>query len=152
MNSMIEAFDTIEAQVLHLIDLNTALRQQCASLQSQLQAQVDRPPMDESTHQQLAERDQAIAQRDQLMAQYQQAIDERDQLIAQQERAIAENQDRIVEYQHVIAQREEVIGERDLQLKEFRERMNQAQQRVRKALEILPPHTPDLFEQDPPVA
>ncbi|NDH36198.1 MAG: hypothetical protein EBX67_12195 [Betaproteobacteria bacterium] len=33
----------------------------------------------------------------------------------------------------------------------LRERMNQAQQRVRKALEVLPPHTPDLFEQAPPV-
>jgi hypothetical protein len=30
--------------------------------------------------------------------------------------------------------------------------MKQAQQRVRKALEVLPPHTPDLFEESPPPA
>ena len=135
MNPMIEAFETIEAQVLQLMDLNSALRAQCASLQAQLQEQSQAHnglhAVSDDHQQMIAERDEAIAQRDRLIAL-------RDQSIAEREQSIAEHQ--------------KAIAERDRQLREYRDRMNQAQQRVRKALEVLPPHTPDLFEPEPPTA
>ena len=127
MNPMIEAFDAVEAQVHQVIDLNAALRAQCASLQEQLrQAQA------------LHDAREAVVARDQAIGQLQQAITARDQAIEQQA--------------HALSAAELAINERDQQIKEFRDRMKQAQQRVRKALEVLPPHTPDLFEELPPPA
>ena len=73
MNPMIEAFDAIEAQVHQVIDLNAALRAQCASLQEQLrqaQALYDAREGDQASDQ----LQQAIVSRDQAIEQLQQAV------------------------------------------------------------------------------
>jgi tetratricopeptide (TPR) repeat protein len=151
MNPMIEAFDAIEVQVHQVIDLNAALRAQCASLQEQLrQAQaLHEARQGDQASEQLQ---QAIVGRDQAIEQLQQAIGARDQAIGQLQQAIAARDQAIEQQAHALSAAELAINERDQQIKEFRDRMKQAQQRVRKALEVLPPHTPDLFEEAPPPA
>jgi hypothetical protein len=52
----------------------------------------------------------------------------------------------LAEYRHGLLEHQQALRERDRQIDELRHRMAQAQQRVRKALEVLPPQTPDLFE------
>ena len=150
MNPMIEAFDAIEAQVHQVIDLNSALRAQCASLQEQLrQAQALH---EGGEGDQASEQQQAIMGRDQAIEQLRQAIVARDQAIVQLQQAITARDQAIEQQTHALSAAELAINERDQQIKDFRDRMKQAQQRVRKALEVLPPHTPDLFEESPPPA
>lgn len=151
MNPMIEAFDAVEAQVHQVIDLNAALRAQCASLQEQLrqaQALHDAREGDQASDQ----LQQAIVSRDQAIEQLQQAVVARDQAIGQLQQAITARDQAIEQQAHALSAAELAINERDQQIKEFRDRMKQAQQRVRKALEVLPPHTPDLFEESLPPA
>jgi len=165
MNPMIEAFDFIEAQVHQLIDLNSALRAQCASFQEQRQAQpiaqqaingqreaeLERALSDQT--QVFAQQEQQLAELGQRLVGYEKIIAEQEQTIALNNQALRERDHAISERDHAISEleqgmrlRDQTIAERDQQIKEFRDRMNQAQQRVRKALEVLPPHTPDLFE------
>jgi len=158
MNPMIEAFDFIEAQVHQLIDLNSALRAQCASFQEQRQAQpiaqqAINGQREAELERALSDQTQVFAQQEQQLAEMGQRLVGYEKIIAEQEQTIALNNQALRERDHAISEleqgmrlRDQTIAERDQQIKEFRDRMNQAQQRVRKALEVLPPHTPDLFE------